>query len=146
MKIKTLSLLLVILIFGSQLKAQDDFSTKRAEIQKQKIEFIKTKLQLTEDEQSAFFPVFNEFEEKKHEIIKRKHQIFRNFEKNSMNLSHDEITKMTNEITELNISESKLFAEYNTKFNQVLPPMKVMLLYINEHEFKKELIRKMNQK
>lgn len=134
------------LLLGFEINAQGNFDTKRAEIQKHKIEFIITKLQLTEEEQKTFLPVFSEFEQKKHEIIKRKHQIFREFEENSLNLGQDQIIKMTNEIAELNNSESKLFVEYNTKFNQVLPPMKVMLLYINEHEFKKELIRKMNHK
>ena len=146
MKIKfTLAFLIIFLLSGQTLiKAQH--GKNREEIQKRKIEFIKKKLQLTAEEEKAFLPIVNEFEKKRGDIIKKKHIVFRDFNKNSLNLSEKDLSNMTNNLMSLNLEEAKLCSEYNTKFKEVLPPMKVMLLYISEHEFKKNLIRKMKNK
>ena len=40
---------------------------------------------------------------------------------------------------------AKLSQTYHAKFKEVLPAMKVILLYKSEHEFKKDLIHKMRQ-
>lgn len=114
-----------------------------AEIQKKKIEFIKKRLQLTPVEEKKFIPVYQEYERKRGDIIKSRHEIFRSFNQNSLNLSLDDAQKMTDELVVLSTKEAKLFEEYNTKFKSILPPIKIMLLYISEHEFKKELLKKM---
>jgi hypothetical protein len=76
--------------------------------------------------------------------MKGRHEIFRKFNQNSLNLSQEEIQKMTSDLVGYSMQEAKIMEEYDAKFKTVLSPMKVMMLYISEHEFKKNLIKNMN--
>jgi len=146
MNIKSTLTIILIFLFSGQTLIKAQHGQNREEIQKRKIEFIKKNLQLTAEEEKAFLPIYNEFEKKRGDIIKKKHQVFRNFNKNSLNLSEKDLSDLTDELARLNTKEATLFSEYNKKFKEVLSPMKVMLLYINEHEFKKNLLRKLKNK
>jgi hypothetical protein len=141
---KTLIIFLVLLLSSINTLFAQKPDGGRDEIHRRKMEFIKAKLQLTAEEEKNFMPVYTEFETKRESIMKGRHEIFRKFNQNSLNLSQEEIQKMTSDLVGYSMQEAKIMEEYDAKFKTVLSPMKVMMLYISEHEFKKNLIKNMN--
>ena len=109
----------------------------------QKCKFIKTELQLTEDQDKAFMPIFREFELKRKELHDKKRDLLNNYDKNSLNMSADELTKLSDEFVEVDSKMAQLGNEYHQKFKKVLPPVKLILLYKADHDFKKQLLKKM---
>jgi hypothetical protein len=118
---------------------------QRKNIEAQRIAFITQQLDLTPDEAKVFWPVYNEYENKRHELKKS----FREAD----NLHKDEIAKLTEkeatQILDNQIIEAQKFLdlrkEYHSKFKSVLPAVKVLQLYDAEREFQKMLIDKLRQ-
>lgn len=107
-----------------------------------KIAYLTEKLELTPEEAQQFWPIYNEFENKK----KAERKEFRD-DKNDMEkeieLSDADIEKMLNERIQLKQDELNLEKEYLVKFKTVLPMKKVGALYKAEESFKRDLLRKM---
>jgi hypothetical protein len=114
-------------------------------VEAQRIAFITQELNLTPDEAKVFWPVYNEYDAKRHDLKK-------SF-KESGDLHDKDIDKLTekeaNQILDNQIIEAQKFLdlrkEYHSKFKAVLPAIKVLKLYDAEREFQKILIDKIRQ-
>ncbi|MEI8046616.1 MAG: hypothetical protein WCI92_04495 [Bacteroidota bacterium] len=155
-KIKAIGLLLMfaMLVQVNPIYAQQDHhgngqkgqqSDKREKMEAQRIAFITQELNLTPDEAKVFWPVYNEYDAKRHELKK-------SF-KESSDLHKEDIAKLTEKeasaILDNQIIEAQKFLdlrkEYHAKFKSVLPAVKVLELYDAEREFQKMLIDKLRQ-
>ena len=120
-------------------------NTKYEKIEAQRIAFITQELNLTPDEAKVFWPIYNEYDAKRHELKKAF--------KNNENLHKPDIEKLTEkealQILDNQIIEAQklldLRKEYHTKFKSVLPAVKVLQLYDAEREFQKMLIERLRQ-
>lgn len=126
----------------SQGKEHDD---QRKNIEAQRIAFITQELNLTPDEAKVFWPVYNEYDSKRHELKKS----FKNGE-DFHKPDFDKLTeKEANQILDNQIIEAQKFLdlrkEYHAKFKSVLPAVKVLKLYDAEREFQKILMDKIRQ-
>ncbi len=107
-----------------------------------KIAYLSEKLALTPTEAEKFWPVYNEFENKK--IEARKNFKNENQEKpTEVDLTDADIEKNLNKRFEIKQLELNLEKEYLSKFKSVLSIKKVAELYQAEESFKKDLLRKM---
>jgi hypothetical protein len=114
-------------------------------IEAQKIAFITQQLKLTPDEAKVFWPVYNEYDAKRHELRKS----FRE----SGGFQKADIDKLTeseaNQILDNQIIEAQKFLdlrkEYHAKFKSVLPSVKVLKLYDAERDFQKVLMDKIKE-
>ena len=154
-KIMTISLLFVaILMFSNPSFAQQGRhkdqqgkqpGAKREKIEAQRVAFITQELNLTTAEAQAFWPVYNEYDAKRHEFKKS----FRDAE----DIHKEDIDKLSEkeaaQILDNQIIEAQklldLRKEYHAKFKVVLPAVKVLKLYDTEREFQKMLIEKLRQ-
>lgn len=126
-------------------KNKSDKQARREQIEAQKIAFITQELNLTPEEAKVFWPVYNEYEAKRHQLKKS----FRDVEyihKADM----DKLTeKEAAQILDNQIIEAQKFLdlrkEYHAKFKAVLPAVKVLKLYDSERDFQKVLIDKIRQ-
>jgi len=110
-------------------------------IKAEKISFFTEKLSLTSAEAQAFWPVYNEFENKRFEIQRQKHEFERMPDEKFADLTDSEIEKiMTNYISSFE-KEAMLLKEYNKQFLKVLPKKKVLIMYRTENQFRGHLIR-----
>jgi hypothetical protein len=114
-------------------------------IEAQRIAFITQELKLTPDEAKVFWPVYNEYDAKRHEL-KKSFKESGDFRK----IDFDKITeKEANQILDNQIIEAQKFLdlrkEYHAKFKSVLPSVKVLKLYDAEREFQKMLMDKIKQ-
>jgi len=146
MRTSILTLLLITFFSGNFFAQGGNPHGKREEIKKMQIEFIITELQLTEKEKKEFIPIYKEFSDKKEILFQKKRKNMQNFRQNGLNMTDDELTKLADLFVDIDVQIAQLGKTYNEKFKQVLPPLKIILLHKAEHEFKKELIRKIKHK
>jgi len=114
----------------------------------QKIAFFTQQLHLTPKESEQFWPVYNEYQDKRNEILMEKRKEIVNFRQNIKTMSDKEIEKAADDYVQFSKREADLLVAYHQKFKEVLPIKKVMKLYQTENLFKTFLLRQIrnNQK
>lgn len=131
--------------YNYQVAQHKQHGDQRKKIEAQRIAFITQELNLTPDEAKVFWPVYNEYEAKRHEL-KKSFKESGDFHKPDF----DKLTeKEANQILDNQIIEAQKFLdlrkEYHEKFKSVLPAVKVLKLYDAEREFQKMLIDRIRQ-
>jgi hypothetical protein len=141
------SVLFVLFAFTANLNAQnsDKHTEHREKLKKEKMQFIETKLQLTETEKKNFMTVYEEYDKKREDLHRQRHMLFKNYKNNGLNMADAEILTIADKIVGIDASLSDLQTIYLEKFKKILPPVKILLLFQTENEFKKELLRKMKE-
>tara|TARA_Y100000768_G_scaffold360006_1_gene316931 strand:- start:308 stop:805 length:498 start_codon:yes stop_codon:yes gene_type:complete len=147
---KILKQLTLVLMMGFPLIsiAQDPPGPKPEDFEKikaQKVSYITSKLELTPEEAQQFWPVYNEFDDKMHELFEKNfkskpkpHQI--------EELTDEELEKQMEEQFEMQRQELALKEKYHKKYLEILSVKKVAMLYRAEHEFRFELMKRMERK
>lgn len=134
---------LVLLVLPSLVLAQPDANDDRRmdEIRAQKAAYLTTKLDLTPAEAQQFWPVYNEYSQKKEEIHRER------FLKkgNPKPIDPDQMTdeEAGQMIDQMVADQGKMAAlekEYSQKFRKILPVKKVLKLYEAEMDFKRVLL------
>lgn len=141
---RTIGILSVLICFSVSAAAQEGGS-HHEKITAQRIAFITSKLDLTPTEAQNFWPIYNEYDQKQHQLM---HET-----RSSMMLDPDKIDALTDkeasDIADSQVAVSQKMAdlrkEYNSKFKSVLPAKKVLKLYNAEREFQKTLIDRLGK-
>lgn len=110
-------------------------------VQALKVAFITKALNLTSDEAEKFWPIYNEYQDKRETARKQLQLDYKKIKEQANQLSPEELQKLSDEIVSLKIKDAALVSEMNEKLKKVLPPKKLAQLYVAEEDFKKELIR-----
>jgi len=131
-----------VFAFSSSVNAQPDRGPQhhREQLESQKIAFLTKELELTPQEAQVFWPVYNQFDDKRRALKQ-------NFGRNVRpeNLDIDKLSdKEATELADGQIIEAQklidLRKEYHAQFKSILPPKKVLKLYEAERGFQKELL------
>lgn len=107
----------------------------------QKIAFFTEKLNLTPEEAQQFWPVYNEYWEKKDKIINERREAMKYCYENIDNLSDKEMEKYNDMYIDFLKQESDLLIDFSKKLKKVLSPEKVLRFYFADYEFKTYLLR-----
>jgi hypothetical protein len=118
---------------------------RKAQLESQKIAIITQKLNLSVGEAQKFWPVYNEYQQKKEEILGQRREIFEQLRGNKGNLSNNELHSISDKYLKLQAEESKLAIDYHQKFKEVLTIAKVVELYMAEEQFKFWLLGEMRR-
>ena len=134
-KIIPLSLLslVFILILNSGAKAQDA-------LQQQKVRFFNERLQLTPAESKNFWPVYNDYQNRRDKVTADRNNLLQYFQANSANMSANEATDAINRYLLFQQQETTLLESYTKRFREFLPEKKVMQIFIVELEYKRWLL------
>jgi hypothetical protein len=146
---KIITILVVIILMVSSLKSfcQDiDLLEGKEKLETQKIAFITQKLNLTIEESQIFWPVYNEFTNKKQQIQTKRRDMLKNIAQNFKTMPDAEIEKASDVIVALEMEEATLAQEYHAKFKKALPIKKVLKYYQAENQFKKFLLRELKNR
>ena len=112
----------------------------REQLESQKIAYLTKELELTPQEAQAFWPVYNQFDAKRHALKQSFGRKVKPEDINTDKLSDKEAT----ELADGQIIEAQklidLRKEYHAQFKSILPPKKVLKLYESERGFQKELL------
>jgi hypothetical protein len=135
---------LFLFFIASNLVAQQE--SKLEKLEAMKIAFITEKLSLTTKEAQNFWPIYNEFSQKIEKLRKTKRSDLGELKINIENSSDKEIEALLSDVFDAKSKEIELQKEYYSKYTKVLPIKKVALLYQSEHQFKKELLKRIKDK
>ena len=128
------------LISSLSVFAQSEEQIKRFKEERKK--YFTTKLELTPEESKAFWPMYNDLQNRKMKFMDEEKTIYRYMRENSSNLDDSEIMKNLERVLELKKEVGTLEEEYyGDKFPTILPPAKVMKLYMLESDFRRHLMR-----
>ena len=135
---------LFLFFIASNLVAQQE--SKHEKLEAMKIAFITEKLSLTTKEAQSFWPGYNEYSQKIEKLRKTKRSDLGELKINIENSSDKEIEALLSDVFDAKTKEIELQKEYYSKYTKVLPIKKVALLYQSEHQFKKELLKRIKDK
>ena len=140
---KTYKLLSIFLLLLSiTIVAQPRFKQKKEQLKALKIAYITDELQLTSDEASRFWPVYNAFDEKQRELKLEKMRsymdLFAGGEVDKM--SDQEAQNFLNQIENTEDEMYQLRKKFISNLKGVLSPIKIIKLKKAEEGFNKKLL------
>ena len=142
-------LLLIIILFSIAATAQERNHQQRPprmsheEFRIKQQEYITNHAELTEEEISAFFPLYFELQDKKHEANRRVWTQARAIAPHER--TEEEYAQMIEALADIKIQCATLEKEYLKKFKEILPAKKIMRVQMAEDRFQRELLREMQQ-
>lgn len=114
-----------------------------AEYAKQQRTFFTEKAGLTEAEANAFFPIYNELQQKKRELNREIRRILR--QEGGAEVSEEQSLKAINATADTNIKIAELEKEYLQKFKEILPASKILKIQNAEDQFNSQILKDIQQ-
>lgn len=113
---------------------------------KERVAFFTEHLELTDAEAKAFWPIYEDFSNRKMKLVEDEKNTYSYAHKNADNLSDDEIMETLAKASNLKEQQLKLEVEYyQDKFLKALPPKKVLKLGKVEWDFRRHLYRELRR-
>lgn len=106
-----------------------------------KVAFITQELKLTPEEAEKFWPIYNEYQDKREVVRNQLAENRRKVKEQAETLSADELMKLADQEMVLRQQDLDLQKEMHEKLKKVLPAKKLAQLYVAEEDFKKELLK-----
>ncbi len=136
-------LLFLLLVCTVAAQAQDG---KHEKIKALKTAYITEKLALTSSEAEGFWPIYNEFDDKFHELRKKeKNEIFSKLRAGLDNLSEAEANTLIDKSFSIQTEELELRKQMIKALRKVISPKKIIILKKTEDDFKRELLARYRQ-
>ena len=108
--------------------------------------YFTEKLELTEAESNAFWPLYDDFHNRKMKLVEDERNTWMYAHKNAENLSDKEILETLEKGYSLKEKQLELEREYyQEKFLEALPAKKVLKLGKVEWDFRRHLLRKLRE-
>ncbi len=139
-----LKIALISIAFNSHLVAQERSQNVQDKIETARIGMITNRLDLTSEQATAFWPVYNDYENKKMEVKKGLRQHLS--ESRSLASGDDKIVAELKEMIALRQKEVDIDKEYLVRFLKVISPRQVSELFKTEQMFKQMLLRRLENK
>lgn len=154
---------LLLIGFACTAQSMGPHHNKREQIEAHKIAFITKQLELTPEEAQAFWPVYNQCRKQREDFRKKNREQFsakggsltlrqagtlgeKDKRKNLDEMSDKEVEIMVDKEFVIKQRDLDLQKECYAKYKQVLPIKKVAKLYRAEKEFKRILLKKMQER
>jgi len=143
---KRFTILLILTLFMVGLSAQN---ANNNDVRKQQWEEMKAKraafytenIGLTADEAQAFWPLYNELQEKKHQLHHTMYDQFKNAKTDTNGKKIIDYSKVTDDMINLKFQEITLEKAYHQKFKKILSPEKLFKYYESEREWANKLLK-----
>ena len=131
---------LQIMSTAPNLSAQTKPAERQDNLQQQKTKFFTENLQLTQTESTHFWPVYNDYQNRRDKVTRDRNTMMLYFEANKNNMTEKEADELIIRYLAFQQEETRLLEFYTKKFGEFLPAKKVMRIYIVELDFKKWLL------
>ncbi len=118
----------------------------RDKIKALKVAFFTERLDLNSQEAQAFWPIYNEYQEKREALRQKERSQVRNKIKESENLSEKEATDLLKQYLKYEEEQEELDKAFIEKITKVISAKKTLLLLRSEEEFKRQLIKQYRQR
>jgi Spy/CpxP family protein refolding chaperone len=137
-------MLLFSLMTTAAVFAQRRSGEEMQRIQDAKIAIITNRLNLTPEQSTGFWPVYNEYSQKRREIHRAQRKIIN--DKKAEGKTDEQVLNNLKEVQDLKQNELDLEKEYQTRFLKVISGGQVIELYKAERTFNDMLIQRLKQR
>lgn len=136
---RTKIVVLSVLLMSSMLFAQH--KPDKDKIKSLKVAFLTERLDLSSKEAQTFWPIYNEYEQKRDAMHEQKQdRVYRKM-KDAENLSEKEAGELIKQYLTFEENEEELDKNFTERVSKVISAKKTMLLLRSEYEFKKQLLK-----
>ncbi len=132
--------ILISLLTIAQPPGRGHWRNHQEKLESQRVAFITNELDLSVEEAQIFWPVYNEYMEKRNEMM-IKHRTERSTMENPEKLNEEELREIANAEIENMEEMTALRRQYHDRFMEILPVSKVVKLYKAERDFNRNLLR-----
>jgi len=137
-------MLLFTLFSTAAVYAQRPSGEEMQKIQDAKIAIITNRLNLSPEQATGFWPVYNEYSQKRKDIHRAQRKIIN--DKKAEGKTDDQVLNNLKEVQELKQKELDLEKEYQNRFLKVISASQVIELYKAERTFNDMLIQRLKQR
>ena len=131
-------ILFCLLALGSLSASAQD---RNENVEAAKIAYLTDKVELTADQAQKFWPVYNEYETKRRELMRNYRSGYR---KNLEEMTEQEAKARIEEMFFIKEKELDLEKEYVAKYQRIITPKQLIKLYRAERDFTKLLLKKLD--
>lgn len=124
--------------------AQRRSEEEMQKIQDAKVAIITNRLSLTAEQSGGFWPVYNEYSQKRRDILRAQRRIINN--KKAEGKTDEQVLGNLKEVQDLKQRELDLEKEYQNRFLKVITANQVIELYKAEKTFNDMLLQRLRQR
>ncbi len=124
-----------------EIRMEGSFEARKDQLKSQKVAFFSSNIGFTSKEAERFWPVYNEYSEKIENLKIEQRKVLQQLSAFESMDSEKEVKALLDAYINSCAKESMLIQEYYKKFCAILPPSKVVRLYLTEEQFKQILLR-----
>ena len=128
----------VMFVFLTKLSGQFDERMER--FQAQRVAYFTEKMQLTPQEAERFWPVYNDYTNRKNKLEEESRNILKFLSRNSANMAERELLESMNNYIQLQEKIQQPLTEYHKEYLKLLPPQKVAMIYATETQYRNFLL------
>ena len=107
----------------------------------ERVAFLSDKLDFTVEEAQTFWPLYNQYQNKRGELLKSK-QMENQGRRNWKDIDNEELEAMVDARVEQELKLAELKLKFHKEIKKVIPIQKVVRLYRAEHEFVNFMLKK----
>lgn len=141
MKRYTLLLVIIVLTFATTAGFAQDNRPSKERVEAAKIAYLTDKMELTSEQAQKFWPIYNEYEAKRRDLLKTYRSGYR---QNVDELSEQEAKARIEEMFSIREKELALEQEYAAKYMRVISNIQLIKLYRGERDFTKLLLKRLD--
>lgn len=142
--------IIIAFLCATAVVAQNDTSDKKdrhAKIQALKVAHLTEQLNLTAEEAQKFWPIYNEYEEKMHDLRRsERKEVIGKIKNDLETMSDEEANKLIKKGIELRSKEVSTYRMLIENLKGIIPPKKILLLRKAEEDFKRKLLERYKNK
>lgn len=136
----------IILLLLSVLMLQMQAQRKENRVDALRIAFITKRLSLTPEEAKGFWPIYEQFKRETAELRQKYANVLKAAPEDLAGKSDSEAERMLAEMLNFKQAQVDLAKKYSSEFSKVISKRKLLLLYKAEEDFKKELLKKLQER
>lgn len=136
------TLILIIASFNAFVQPRGFNKEQMEKIRSMKISYLTDVLELTPEEAQRFWPIYNEMERKRTDLMNKHVNLKRSTRENSENFTDKECKDILTQLSAFPREDAELREKYTEKFLTILSPQKVLKIYIAEDRFRHHLMKK----
>lgn len=136
--------LIIALLLSVSLHSFSQDNDRRERIKALKVAYLTEQLELSKTEAQQFWPIYNTFEEKEHEL--RKENYSKRKEINFESLSEQDAKKMIDDMVSAEKKKQELRENFIRDLQKILPSKKIIKLKVAEDEFNKKMFEEFKKR
>lgn len=119
---------------------------KKEQIEALKVAFLTKKLDLTPQEAQEFWPVYNQFQDELDKLREAHRSVRKSAKDDFDEMTDKDVEKVVDSEIAFRQNELDILKKYHAQFKQKLPMKKVARLYRAEEEFKRDLLKRIQDR